>query len=117
MATARSGFVLVVLGWVALSPGPAQAGAEVKLSKDFLENLLEKLPPCPFNKTDHYRGTVHSFRLTAIEPRTRQFLVACQIEGEFHPPVTGPISEHVGRSSQTPEGGKISVRRQSQGQR
>ena len=47
---------------------------------------------------------MHSFRLTAIEPRTRQFLVACQIEGEFHPPVTGPISEHVGRSSQTPEG-------------
>ena len=47
MATARSGFVLVVLGWVALSPGPAHAGAEVKLSKDFLENLLEKLPALP----------------------------------------------------------------------
>ena len=31
-------------------------------------------------------------------------MIACQIEGEFHPPVTGPISERVGRSPQTPEG-------------
>ena len=49
-------------------------------------------------------ATVHSFRLIAIDPRTRRFLIACQIEGEFHPPVTGPISERVGRSPQTPEG-------------
>src|SRR5262249_50942912 len=32
------------------------------------------------------------------------FVVVCQIEGQFHPPVTGPISERVGRSPQTPEG-------------
>jgi len=32
------------------------------------------------------------------------FLVDCQIEGEFRPPVTGPISERVGRSSDTSEG-------------
>ena len=47
---------------------------------------------------------MHSYRLIAIDPRTRRFLIACQIEGEFHPPVTGPISERVGRSPQTPEG-------------
>ena len=57
-----------------------------------------------FEKADKYRGTVHSYRLIAIDPRTRRFLIACQIEGEFHPPVTGPISERVGRSPQTPEG-------------
>ena len=66
--------------------------------------VVEKLPPCPFEKPDQYRGTVHTFRLTAIDPQTRRFLVSCQIEGEFHPPVTGPISEQVGRSPQTPEG-------------
>ena len=44
------------------------------------------------------------FGSIAIDPRTRRFLIACQIEGEFHPPVTGPISERVGRSPQTPEG-------------
>ena len=47
---------------------------------------------------------MHSFRLTGIDPRIRRFLVSCQIEGEFHPPVTGPISEQFGRSPQTPEG-------------
>jgi hypothetical protein len=47
---------------------------------------------------------VHSYRLVAIDPRTRRLLIACQIEGEFHPPVTGPISERVGRSPQTAEG-------------
>jgi hypothetical protein len=80
------------------------AAAEVKLSKEFLEGVVAKLPPTSFDKADKYRGTVHSYRLIAIDPRTRRFLIACQIEGEFHPPVTGPISERVGRSPQTPEG-------------
>jgi len=94
-----------VFASMALFPGrPGQAAAEVKLGKDFLGGVIEKLPPVPFEKADKYRGTVHSYRLGAIDPRTRVFLVGCQIEGEFHPPVTGPISERVGRSPQTPEG-------------
>jgi hypothetical protein len=83
---------------------PCHAAAEVKLGKDFLDGVVAKLPPTSFDKADKYRGTVHSYRLIAIDPRTRRFLIACQIEGEFHPPVTGPISERVGRSPQTPEG-------------
>jgi hypothetical protein len=81
-----------------------EAAAEIKLGKDFLGGIVEKLPPTTFDKTDKYRGTVHSYRLVAIDPRSRMFLIACQIEGEFRPPVTGPISERVGRSPQTPEG-------------
>jgi hypothetical protein len=100
----RRWIVLVVLAWTALSHGRAQAGAEVKLTKDFLDGVVEKLPPVSFEKADQYRGMVHSYRLTGIDPRIRRFLVVCQIEGEFHPPVTGPISERIGRSPQTPEG-------------
>jgi hypothetical protein len=80
------------------------ASAEVKLDKDFINGIVTKLPPTSFEKADKYRGTVHSYRLIAIDPRTRRFLIACQIEGEFHPPVTGPISERVGRSPETPQG-------------
>jgi hypothetical protein len=83
---------------------PVRAAAEVKLDKDFINGIVSKLPPTSFEKADKYRGTVHSFRLMAIDPRARRFLIACQIEGEFHPPVTGPISERVGRSPQTAEG-------------
>jgi hypothetical protein len=81
-----------------------EAGAEVTLGKDFLTGVVEKLPPCPFEKAGRYRGMVHSYRLAAIDAPARRFLVSCQIEGEFHPPVTGPISEQVGRSPQTPQG-------------
>ena len=97
--------IVGVFGWIALTHVPqARAAAEVKLSKEFLEGVVAKLPPTSFDKADKYRGMVHSYRLIAIDPRTRRFLIACQIEGEFHPPVTGPISERVGRSPQTPEG-------------
>jgi hypothetical protein len=95
---------VVVFGFAALLHGRAQAGAEVKLGKDFLDGVVEKLPPCPFEKAGQIRGMVHSYRLVAIDARSRRLLVACQIEGEFHPPVTGPISERIGRSPQTPEG-------------
>lgn len=104
MAAPRPWILLGILGWTALASGRADAGAEVKLTKDFMDSIVEKLPPCSFDKPGHYRGKVHSFRLNAIEPRTRQFLVACEIEGEFHPPITGPISERAGRSPNTPEG-------------
>jgi hypothetical protein len=96
---------LGVIGWALLLQGrPGECAAEVKLGKDFLAGVVEKLPPAPFEKAGKYRGMVHSYRLLAIDPRARVFLAACQIEGEFHPPVTGPISERVGRSPQTPEG-------------
>jgi hypothetical protein len=104
MAASKSWIVLGVLCWIAIAAGQAEAAAEVKLSKDFLNSIVAKLPPCPFEKTDRYRGAVHTFRLAAIDPRTRRFLITCAIEGEFHPPVTGPISERLGRSPQIPEG-------------
>jgi hypothetical protein len=104
MTSPRPWILLSILGWIVLVPGRAEAAAELKLSKDFLDGIVEKLPPCPFEKADQYRGSVHSFRLNAIDPRTRRLLVACQLEGEFHPPVTGPISERAGRSPNTPEG-------------
>ena len=79
--------------------GPSvQAATEVRLDKDFLAAVVEKLPPSPFEKKGQYKGTVHSYRLFAIDAKRRRFLAACQVEGEFRPPVTGPISEHVSRS-------------------
>jgi hypothetical protein len=100
----RRSLFLVIFGWSSLSYGRVDAGAQIKLDKEFLDGVVTKLPPCPFEKAGRYRGTVHSYRLTAIEPRSRRFLVACQIEGVFHPAVTGPLSERVSRSPQTPEG-------------
>src|SRR5271166_2322074 len=76
----------------------ARAVTEVMLDKDFLAGIVEKLPPSPFEKKGQYRGTVHSNRLLAIDPKRRRFLAACQIEGEFRPPVTGPVSERISRS-------------------
>jgi hypothetical protein len=96
-----------VLGcaWLLASQAvPAWGAAVVRFDKEFLASVIEKLPAGPFEKAGQYRGAVHSYRLTAIDPRHRQFLVSCQIEGDFHPPVAGPISERVGRSLQTPEG-------------
>ena len=103
----RPTMMVGVLCWIVLvhgRAGEAKASAEVKLDKDFLAGVIEKLPPAPFEKADKYRGMVHSYRLEAIDPRARVFLIVCQIEGEFRPPVTGPVSERVGRSPGTPEG-------------
>jgi hypothetical protein len=94
-----------VIGWACLLLSQAApAAALVRFDKEFLAGVIEKLPPCPFEKADQYRGVVHSYRLVGIDPRNRQFLASCQIEGEFHPPVAGPISERIGRSEQTPKG-------------
>ena len=72
--------VAVVLG----RPAPAPAAAEVKVDRDFLAGVVEKLPPCPFQKEGRYRGQVHSFRLVAIDPAARQLVVSCRVEGEFN---------------------------------
>ena len=45
----------------------AWAVTEVRLDKDFLAGIVEKLPPSPFEKKGQYRGTVHSYRLLAID--------------------------------------------------
>ena len=82
----------------------AMAAAVVKFDMEFLAGVIEKLPSCSFEKSGQYRGVVHSYKLVGIDPRQRQFLASCQIEGEFHPPVTGPISERIGKSEQTPKG-------------
>jgi hypothetical protein len=82
----------------------ATAATEVRLDKDFLAGIVEKLPPSPFEKKGQYRGAVHSYRLLAIDSRLRRFLVACQVEGEFRPPVSGPISERVNRAEDHTKG-------------
>jgi hypothetical protein len=87
-----------------LSSQVAPAAAVVRFDKEFLAGVIEKLPPCPFEKSGQYRGVVHTYHLVAIDPRHRQFLASCQIEGEFHPPVAGPISDRIGRSPNTPLG-------------
>jgi hypothetical protein len=68
------------------------AGAEVKLDKDYLAGLVAKLPPLPFQNPGKARGTAHDYRLTAIDPRGRRFLVACLVEGEYRPPISGPLA-------------------------
>jgi hypothetical protein len=65
----------------------ARAGAEVKLDRDFLSGLVEKLPPAPFKKDGQYHGSARNFRLVAIDPKGRRFLVACEVGGKFRPPV------------------------------
>ena len=68
MPPARQWIVLAMFAWNAVPSVRAEGAAELKLSKDFLAGVLGKLPPCPFEKTDQYRGNVHSFRLNSIEP-------------------------------------------------
>jgi hypothetical protein len=101
----RRWIVLGVLAWTAMAQGrAAQAGADIRLDRDFIAGIIEKLPPVGFEKPGQYRGLVHGFQLIAIEPRNRQLLVGCRIDGEFHAPVNGPISDRVARSPRTPEG-------------
>lgn len=73
------------------APSQARAGAEVKFDKDFLAGVVEKLPPLPFNKDGKYRGTAHSYRFLAIDPKARTLVVSCQVEGEFRSPLPKTI--------------------------
>src|SRR5882724_7269574 len=82
----------------------ATAATEVRLDRDFLAGVAEKLPPSPFEKKAQYRGTIHSYRLLAIDPKRRRLLASCRVEGEFRPPVTGPISERVSRADDHTKG-------------
>ena len=90
--------VIVCCAGVAWLPGAVRAGsAEVKLDKDYLAGLIEKLPPLPFDKSDQSRGTVHGYRLVAIDPRARRFVVVCQVDGEFRSAMAGPLARRSGR--------------------
>ena len=101
----RAWIVVGVLGCVSLGQSrEAGASADVRLDKDFLSGIIEKLPPAAFETPGQLRGKVHDFRLIAIEARTRQLLVGCRIDGEFRAPVNGPITDRIARSRQTPEG-------------
>jgi hypothetical protein len=105
MAGWRRWIALGVLSWLAMAEGhAARASADLRLGKDFIAGIIEKLSPVGFERPGQYRGLVHSFRLIAIEPRGRQLLVACKIDGEFRAPVNGPITDRVARNPQTPEG-------------
>jgi hypothetical protein len=97
----RRGAPVCVACWLLILPLASRgthAATEVRLEKDFLAGIVEKLPPSPFEKNGQYKGTVHSYRLLAIDPKLRRFLASCRVEGEFRPPVTGPVSERVSRS-------------------
>jgi hypothetical protein len=105
MAGWRRWIALGFLVWAAMTPArAARASADVRLDKDFIGGIIEKLPPVAFEKQGQYHGLVHGFQLISIEARTRQLLVACKIDGEFRAPVNGPITDRVARSRQTPEG-------------
>jgi len=76
-------WVIVLL----LVPSRAWAAAEVKLDRDYLAGLVEKAPSVPFQKEGRYRGTLQSFRFLGIDAKSRRFLLACQVAGEFRPPL------------------------------
>ena len=86
-----------------LAPESVRGGAEVKLDRDFLGGLVEKLPPTPFKKDGQYRGSARNgFRLTGDRPaEARRFVVACEVSGEFRPPIAGAIRRAVTPPSST----------------
>ena len=83
---------LCVAGILGL-PSRGWASAEVKFDRDFLTGVIEKMPPIPFQKDGHYRGTVSSYRLQAIDPKLRRLLLTCEVAGEFRPPIPTPHLE------------------------
>lgn len=72
-------------------PATALAGAEVKVDRDFIASLIEKIPPAPFQKADKYRGSARGFHLVGIDPRGRRLLVGCEVVGDYKPPIAGAI--------------------------
>src|SRR5690349_8083791 len=91
----RGTVVLLSFGlatFVGPSGGARGAAAEVRPDKDYLAGLIEKLPPLPFSTPGQARGRVHGYRLVAIDPRTRRFLVFCQVDGACRPTIAAPIA-------------------------
>jgi hypothetical protein len=81
--------LLVVLCGVGPQGTARAASAEVKLDREYLAGLIEKMPPLPF-KAEKSHGTVHDYHLVAIDPRTRRFLIAAVVDGEFRSALGGP---------------------------
>lgn len=93
-------------GWilaVGLTGQVAAGAAEVRLDRDFLGSVVEKIPPAPFGKAGQYRGSARAFRLAGIDPKYRRILVACEVSGEFRPPVASALKK--GFSSSANESG------------
>ena len=86
-----STFVLIGL---LFSGNIARAGAEVKLDREFISGLVEKIPPAPFSKDGVYRGSAKKFRLLGIDPKGRRLLVGCEVSGEFRPPIAQAIYQN-----------------------
>ncbi|MGP0069503.1 MAG: hypothetical protein ACLQGP_38635 [Isosphaeraceae bacterium] len=94
----------VLCGSSLMHGGTAFASADLRLDKDFIAGIIEKLPAATFEQPGQLRGVVHAFRLLGIEARARQLVVACLIDGEFRAPVNGPLTDRIARSPQTPQG-------------
>jgi hypothetical protein len=82
---------LLVLVWSGFN-GIANA-AEVRLDRDFISGVLEKLPPATFAKEGQYHGSARSFRLAGIDPKGRRLRVACEVGGEFRQPITAALKK------------------------
>ncbi len=96
---------LVMLSLCLGAAGTARGGAEVKLDREFLDGLVEKIPPAPFQKAGQYRGSARGFRLVAIDPKKRRLVVACEVVGEYRPPVAGALRRAItppGQGGKTP---------------
>lgn len=108
MGSARPARWLRLALLLALAALPARRGsaasAEVKVDKDFLSAVVEKLPPRPFHKDGLYRGTIRDFRLAGIDPKGRRFLIACRVEGEYRPTISRPFTDRVPKDDKTPAG-------------
>src|SRR3954453_21807275 len=96
----RTVYLAIVLTGLLIAGRAATAATEVRLDRDFMAGVAEKLPPSPFEKKGQYRGKIPSYPLLAIDPNRRRLLATCRAEGEFRPPVSGPISERVSRSDE-----------------
>jgi hypothetical protein len=77
------------------------AAAEIKLDKDFLSGVIEKVPAIPYQKDGQYKGTVQRFRLLAIDAKSRRFEVGCQVDGEFRPPTAAPLKDKKPRDEES----------------
>ena len=71
----------------------------MKLDRDFISGIVEKLPPTQFKKDGQYHGSARSFRLVAIDPKGRRFIVSCEVTGEFR----APIAKALGKSGAMPK--------------
>ncbi len=98
---------VLVIGLIVLAalPSAARAGAEVKLDRDFIAGLVEKLPPAPFKKDNQYHGEAKGFRLIGIDPNSRRMPVQClrEIVGAYRPVIAQAV--HQGQADKNAGGG------------